>query len=206
MFEWDGGVATVGPRGRGRIPIRPPPGGNPTLATKRGIAPDVPRPGRQTTPLDGYGGWPRSAHGHRRMLGAGTSETPHQNSGISESTGKAGSPAECRGAALGPRTGGTCGTAKDSRGQRPQRSGAVSQRFTWDAKPLERAFTQQRPHVRETFLYVVQGRPPAGNDTTVTRRAASPLTQGNPADAGHEPECLDARRCLDQCRHPMSPF
>jgi hypothetical protein len=36
------------------------------------------------------------------------------------------------------------------------RSGAVSHRSTWDAKPLDCAFTQQRPQVRETLLFIVQ--------------------------------------------------
>jgi len=99
-----------------------------------------------------------------------------------------GVPTQVTGAALGPRTGGTWGTAKDSKRQRTSRSAGGSQRFTWDAKSLERAFTQQRPHVRETFLYVVQGRPcgrpPAplrpGSGTTVIGHRPHPHTQGEP--------------------------
>jgi len=47
-------------------------------------------------------------------------------------------------AALGPQLGGTWGTAEDSRGQRIERSAAVSQRLTCAVKPLDWAFTRHR--------------------------------------------------------------
>jgi hypothetical protein len=58
----------------------------------------------------------------------------------------------------GPRTSGT----QDSKGQPETTNVEVSERFaaiTWDAKPLERAFTQERSLAGETLLCVVQGRP-----------------------------------------------